>query len=191
MKVRSIRLTPRERILVAAQELFSTEGLRRVTVDAIAERADTTKMAVYRHFASKEALVGEWLAVLIAQYNGEFDRLALEHPGDARVQLKGWVRFVTDSLPGLSYRGCPFVNSLAELPDRDDPIRQQIEHHKARQTSRIIELCIEAGLPEPDIAAAQLILLLEGAQITAHNGSAVEVQKYLRVIVGRLLEAHV
>lgn len=189
MRMRPIRPPPRERILQAAQELFSTEGLRRVTVDAVAERANTTKMAVYRHFASKEALVGEWLAIVIAQYAGELDRLAREHPVDARAQLTGWVRFVSDSLPRLSYRGCPFVNSLAELPDREDPARQQIERHKARQTNRITRLCIEAGLPEPEIAATHLIFLLEGAQVTVQNDSVDEVQKRLLIIIGQLLDS--
>ncbi len=43
---------PRERILDAAEELFSREGIKSVGVQAIASRAETTKMALYRHFTT-------------------------------------------------------------------------------------------------------------------------------------------
>jgi AcrR family transcriptional regulator len=55
------RLPPRERILVAATELFYRQGIRAVGVDAIAEAAGTNKMTLYRHFSSKDELVAECL----------------------------------------------------------------------------------------------------------------------------------
>ena len=47
------KIPPRERLLVAARQLFYQHGIRAVGVDAIAEAADTNKMTLYRHFASK------------------------------------------------------------------------------------------------------------------------------------------
>jgi len=47
----------RERILESAYELFSRHGLRAVVID----RASVAKATLYRHFASKDELVLEFL----------------------------------------------------------------------------------------------------------------------------------
>ena len=168
---RVAKLPPRERILDAAEELFQSEGIRRVGVQAIAERAETTKMAIYRHFETKDALVAEWLRILAAEYQAAFDRVEAEHPGRPREQILGLARFIADGLPGLSHRGCPFINSLAELPDRSHPARRVVEEHKARQTRRLVGMCAEAGMPDPEQVAAQITFVLEGAQVSTQNGS--------------------
>ncbi|WP_371134710.1 TetR/AcrR family transcriptional regulator [Pseudomonas sp. Q11] len=64
------QLPPRERIIDAAKALFMEQGITRVSVDAIAALAASTKMTVYRHFESKDALVLEWLEQLTESYGG-------------------------------------------------------------------------------------------------------------------------
>ncbi|MEV0523187.1 helix-turn-helix domain-containing protein [Streptomyces sp. NPDC050439] len=168
---RVAKLPPRERILDAAEELFQREGIRRVSVQAVAERAETTKMAIYRHFETKDALVAEWLRIVAADYQAAFDQVEAAHPGRPREQILGLARFIAEGLPAISHRGCPFINSLAELPDRDDPARRVIEEHKAHQTRRLVGMCTEAGLPDPVQTAAEITFLLEGAQVSTQNGS--------------------
>ncbi|MFD5457557.1 TetR/AcrR family transcriptional regulator [Streptomyces olivaceus] len=168
---RVAKLPPRERILDAAEELFRSEGIRRVGVQAIAERAGTTKMAIYRHFGTKDALVAEWLRIVAADYQAAFDRVEADFPDRPREQILGLARFIAEGLPAISHRGCPFINSLAELPDRSHPARQVIEEHKARQTRRLTGMCVRSALPDPEQAAAQITFVLEGAQVSTQNGS--------------------
>ncbi|GAA4698800.1 TetR/AcrR family transcriptional regulator [Streptomyces youssoufiensis] len=184
------KLPPRERILDAAEELFQREGIRRVGVQAIAERAETTKMAIYRHFETKDALVAEWLRIVAADYQAAFDRVEVEHPDRPREQILGLARFIAEGLPSLSYRGCPFINSLAELPDRAHPARQVIEEHKARQTRRLVGMCAEAGLPDPEQVAAEITFALEGAQVSMQNGSIDRVGERLLRIVEGIVDRH-
>ncbi|TWV57776.1 TetR/AcrR family transcriptional regulator [Streptomyces misionensis] len=180
---RVAKLPPRERILDAAEELFQSEGIRRVGVQAIAEKAETTKMAIYRHFETKDALVAEWLRIVAADYQAAFDRAEAEHPGRPREQILALARFIADGLPAISHRGCPFINSIAELPDRDHPARQVIEKHKAHQTRRLVGMCAEAGLPDPEQTAAEITFVLEGAQVSAQNGSIDRVgERLLRIV---------
>ncbi|MEU7202370.1 helix-turn-helix domain-containing protein [Streptomyces sp. NPDC045470] len=187
---RVAKLPPRERILDAAEELFQREGIRRVGVQAIAERARTTKMAIYRHFETKDALVAEWLRIVAADYQAAFDRVEAEHPGRPREQILALARFIAEGLPALSYRGCPFINSLAELPDRSDPARQVIEQHKARQTRRLVGMCAAAGLPDPEQTAAEITFVLEGAQVSMQNGSIDQVgDRLLRTVEG-IIDRH-
>ncbi|MEU5836148.1 helix-turn-helix domain-containing protein [Streptomyces diacarni] len=182
---RIAKLPPRERILDAAEELFHSEGIRRVGVQAIAERAETTKTAIYRHFDTKDALVAEWLRIVAADYQAAFDRVEAEHPDAPGEQILGLARFIAEGLPRLSHRGCPFINSLAELPDRSHPARQVIEEHKARQTRRLVGMCTAAGLTDPEQAAAEITFVLEGAQVSTQNGSIDRAgDRLLRIVEG-------
>jgi AcrR family transcriptional regulator len=186
---RVFQLPPRERILDAAEALFFHEGVRRVTVEAIAKRAQTTKMAVYRHFESKEALVEEWLRIVTAQYAEALKELERQQPDNPRAQILGFVRFVIEGLEENSYRGCPFINTLAELPEKNDPARKIIEAHKMTQAQRLSSLCQKMGLKEPEVAAAQIIFLLEGAQVSAQNGSIRDIGTILVKTIGDILAA--
>lgn len=165
------QLAPRERILDAAEELFFNEGISRVTVDAIAAKAKSTKMTVYRHFDSKDALVLEWLRLLIDKYSEIFDALSAQYADDAKAQILGFAEFIAQDLSAASYRGCPFTNSLAELPEPGNPARQLIEAHKKRQFLRLVDLCVAADLPESNEAAMELTYLMEGAQVVSQNKS--------------------
>ncbi|MFB6603397.1 TetR/AcrR family transcriptional regulator [Streptomyces noursei] len=182
---RVAKLPPRERILDAAEELFQSEGIRRVGVQAIAEKAETTKMAIYRHFETKDALVAEWLRIVAADYQAAFDRVETAFHDRPREQILALARFIAEGLPALSYRGCPFINSLAELPDRAHPARQVIEQHKALQTRRLVGMCTAAGLPDPEQAAAEITFVLEGAQVSTQNGSIDRAgERLLRIVQG-------
>ncbi|WP_030415112.1 TetR/AcrR family transcriptional regulator [Streptomyces sp. NRRL S-1448] len=183
-------LPPRERILDAAEELFHSEGIRGVGVQAVAERAGTTKAALYRHFGTKDELVAQWLRIVAADYVSAFDTIEERWPDDPRAQIKGVVAFVADTLSTLSHRGCPFINSLAELPDRNHPARQVIEAHKARQLRRLTAMCTAAELTDPEGAAAELTFALEGAQVSAQNGSVDQIAERLTTFVESLLAWH-
>ncbi|MFF4186659.1 TetR/AcrR family transcriptional regulator [Streptomyces sp. NPDC001691] len=187
---RVAQLPPRERILDAAEELFQSEGIQRVGVQAIADRARTTKMAIYRHFETKDALVAEWLRIVAADYQAAFDRVEAEHPDRPREQILGLARFIAEGLPTISHRGCPFINSLAELPDRSHPARQVIEQHKALQLRRLVALCAGAGLPDPEQAAAEITFVLEGAQVSTQNGSVDQIGERLMRIVEGIVDRH-
>jgi AcrR family transcriptional regulator len=184
---KTMKPPPRERILAAAEELFYREGIRGVGVEAIAEKAETTKMALYRHFESKDALVAEWLRSVAVREEAVLDRLAAEHPGDARAQLLGWARFIAERLSRASDRGCPCNNSMAELPDRNHPGRQVIEAHKLAQARRVVALCAQAGIPDPEAAASELFFVIEGAQVIAQSmGAANAGERLVRIVRGIL-----
>src|SRR5438270_14038801 len=89
---RVARAPVRERILIAAGDLFHKQGIRGVGVEAIAEAAQTNKMTLYRHFDSKDELIAEWVRGIIAHKEEEWKDLAAKHRGDPEGQLQDWSR---------------------------------------------------------------------------------------------------
>ena len=55
-------LPARERILLAAHELFYRDGLRATGVDRVIAAAGVTKVTFYRHFPAKDELIRAFLA---------------------------------------------------------------------------------------------------------------------------------
>src|SRR6516225_10045880 len=135
---RDERAPPRERILAVAADLFYRNGIRAVGVEAIAEAAGTNKMTLYRHFASKDELVAEYLRCLAQKASGSWDKLAAQHPGDQRAQLRAWLENMADHVDSGEQRGCALSNAAVELPEKDHPARPVIEAFKNAQRNRII-----------------------------------------------------
>ncbi|WP_428929599.1 TetR/AcrR family transcriptional regulator [Marinibacterium sp. SX1] len=175
--------TLKHRIEIAAFGLFQDMGINSVTVDAIAEAADTNKMGVYRNFGSKDALVEAWITDTIARYRGVLDELEFKLPDDPRGQLRGFAQHIADTLPAIADRGCPFVNTLAEVGDSQHPLSKRIIAHKKGQAERLAKLCSEANLESPEQAAAHLTFALEGAQVSSQNGSINEIAAKLMQVV--------
>jgi AcrR family transcriptional regulator len=163
------RIPPRERILTVAADLFYRHGIRAVGVEAIAEGAGTNKMTLYRHFASKDELVAEYLRRLAAKASASWDRLVAEHPGNPRAQLRRWLEDMAAHVASGDQRGCALANAAVELPEKDHPARRVIEAFKTAQRQRMIDLCAAAELDEPEMLADELFLLLEGARVTAQS----------------------
>ena len=131
-------IPPRERILAIAADLFYRHGIRAVGVDSIAEGAGTNKMTLYRHFASKDELVAEYLRCLAEKASSSWDALAAQHPGNPRGQLRGWLEDMAAHVASGDERGCPLANAAVELPERDHPARRVIEAFKTAQRQRTL-----------------------------------------------------
>ena len=176
------RIPPRARILAAASELFYRHGIRAVGVEAIAEAAGTNKMTLYRHFASKDDLLAEYLRQSAKGADACWERFERAHPGDALAQLCAWIEDMAGHLAEPGQRGCALVNAAVELAEKDHPARRVIEDCKMAQRSRLIRLCRDAGLSEPDMLADELLILLEGVRVTAQSvGTAGLSAKLLRM----------
>ena len=158
-------------------------------MEALAEAAGTNKMTLYRHFASKDELVAEWVRGIVAQKEAEWDEIAAKHPGDPQAQLVDWSRRVAKKFAEMEERGSALGNALAELPEADHPARKVIDAHRVREHGRVLTLCREAGFPEADLAADQFYMLLEGAKACVHCIGLKRVGEHLVRSVDALIEA--
>jgi AcrR family transcriptional regulator len=185
----SPRTPPRQRILEAADDLFRRVGIRGVGVEALAEAAGTNKMTLYRHFASKDELVAEWVRGIVAEKEAEWDEIAAEHPGDPQAQLVDWSRRVAKKFAEMEERGSALGNALAELPEADHPARRVIDEHRVREHERVRAVCREAGFPEPELAADQFYMMIEGAKACVQCIGLKRVGEHLMRSVDALIAA--
>lgn len=176
------QLPPRERILVAARQLFYRHGIRGVGVDAIAEAAATNKMTLYRHFGSKDELIAAYLTELAREGDEVWEALAREYPGEPHAQLEGWVRYVERLLTEDGERGCAIANAAVEMRDYEHPARQIIDAYKTRKRERLVALFREAGYLEPEQLADEVFLLFEGARISIQCCSAGPAQRVVHML---------
>src|SRR3954452_14057532 len=110
----NLQSPPRERILAASGDLFYRLGIRAVGVEAIAEAAGTNKMTLYRHFASKDELVAEYLRQSAKGADACWSQLEQAFPGDALAQLRAWLKEMAAHVANADERGCPLVNAAVE-----------------------------------------------------------------------------
>jgi len=187
------RPSARERIFDTASQLFYAKGIRAVGVETIAAEADTTKMSLYRNFPSKDELVAEWLREHDARFWKTWEAMANKYPKDPRKQIHTAFGLLAKHVADPRARGCPMANAAVEITEKDHPARKVIEAHKAKLRSRLIQICIRIGVPEPRLLADQLFLLMEGAQVTMQtlgvNGPARSIARSANTLIDMHLRA--
>jgi AcrR family transcriptional regulator len=181
---------PRERILAAARELFYRRGIHAVGVDAIAEAACTNKMTLYRHFASKDALVAACLTELTQEFDAAWNVIAAAHIGDPKGQLVAWLRHICDFKEHEAERGCALANAAVELPEPDHPARRVIREYKTAAREQLIRLCRDAKLADAERLADQVFLICEGARVTAQSVGTTGLSARLAGMLEALISEH-
>ena len=181
--------SPRERIIAVASDLFYARGIRAVSVDEIAEAAQTNKMTLYRHFQSKDLLIAEYVRALAAEADAVWPQLAHDYPGDPNAQLRAWVDHIANKLGGHGARGCAVANAAVEIPEKDHPARAIIEAHKTHQRENLAKVCRDAGLGNAEELADELFLLAEGARINLQSVGACGPGARFREMARALLDA--
>ena len=146
----------KERILDAADRLFYSQGIRAVGVDAVAAEAGISKRTLYNHYASKDELITAYLARRGAQ--------VATPEGPPLEQILGVFDNLASWFGSKRFRGCPFVNAMAELSgDRQHPavpITMALKKRRVQAFEKQLRALHVAGAPA---LAQQLAILFEGA----------------------------
>ena len=146
--------TPTERILAAADKLFYTQGIRAIGVDTVAAEAGVSKRTLYNYYPSKDHLIAAYLTA-------RFKQMA---PSDApaREQILGYFDYLERLIADGSFRGCPYVNAVAELGDPKHPATGIALQFKEQRRLWYKALLERIGVNDPAALAIQLQILAEG-----------------------------
>ena len=145
----------KERILQTADRLFYLRGIRAIGVDTIAAEIGISKRTLYNHFPSKDALISADLQRRFVQ-PGPSDKSALE-------QFLGTFDSLEQRFSSKDFRGCPFVNAVAELGPEDRAVKKIAVAFKESRRLWFRERLQEIGVAEADALATQLQLLVDGS----------------------------
>jgi AcrR family transcriptional regulator len=155
----------RERILQAAGKLFYGEGIRAVSVDAVAEKAGLTKRTLYYHFRSKDDLIAAYLEIRDQPNLALFQRWFAEADGDVAARVEAIFRNLARSARQAKWKGCGFLRTSVELVNLPGHPAMVIGRaHKKRVEDWLCSVFEQANPPrEARQLARQVILLLDGA----------------------------
>jgi AcrR family transcriptional regulator len=184
---KTVKRSPRERLLDAASELFYAEGIQSVGIDRVIERAGVAKASLYSTFGSKEQLVCAYLDARHAQTLEQLRAAAgaVEDPVerilavfDAQAQL----------FRSPDFRGCAFTAAAAEAP-AGGRVDQAAESYRRDIRALFTELAAAAGASDPTLLASQLQLIYDGGGLAANMDRDPAVAAPVRAAASALIAA--
>lgn len=155
----------RTRLLDAAATLFYQRGVHAVGMDDIRAASGVSLKRLYRCFPAKDDLVRAWLRRRDHDWLADLAACVERRPPQQRpLAVFDWLGHW---FAGPGFRGCAFVNAYGELGATSGDVAQAARDHKLALRAYVTTLARDARVPDPAQAAAQLVLLIEGAIVTA------------------------
>jgi AcrR family transcriptional regulator len=156
--------TTQSRIVTAASKLFYDEGIRSVSVDAIAAKAGITKRTLYYHFKSKDELVAAYLEARDQPNLALFKRWFDEASGSLAARVRAIFRNLARSARHPRWKGCGFLRTSAELANMPGHPAIKIGAAHKKKFENWLRTMFEAnGIANGAQLARQIILLLDGS----------------------------
>jgi AcrR family transcriptional regulator len=149
------KLLMKERILETADRLFYLQGIRAVGVDTIAAEIGISKRTLYNHFPSKDDLITAYL-----QRRSKLPPLSHTTPV---AEILGAFDSLERRFGAHDFRGCPFVNAVAELGADDRPVKKIALAYKESRRIWFRDLLTQLDVADAEGIATQLVLLVDGS----------------------------
>ena len=179
----------RQRLLEVAEVLFYEEGFHAVGLDRLLAAVKISKQGFYRHFASKEDLVVEVIRWHDRWWREKCRRLIAEKAGGhPRRQLETFCEILIELLAGQAFRGCFFINAIAEFPNPHHPVHRAAVEAKDNMEALVRDLALCAGADDPVAFARELAMIFEGAFASRYLRRADDVVPILRRMTSRLFD---
>jgi AcrR family transcriptional regulator len=181
------RLSARERLLAAADELFYENGINTVGIDRVIERAGVAKASLYDCFGSKEELIRQYLeARSLARQARINERLSkYDSPTEKILSI---FDFLAESASQPGYRGCAFMRAASDA-NLSEKVKGACEGPRVFLLGKFTELAREAGAADPESLAKQLVLLYDGATVSAYVDRNHEAAVTARALAAALLSS--
>ena len=185
-----MRPTKRGELVQKALQAFYRNGFNATGMDKLVAETGISKTSMYKHFRTKEDLILAVLRLRDEQFRNWLYRRMEELAEGPREQLIAMFDALEEWFAEPDYRGCMFIKASSEFQDASHPSHKQAADHKRLLESHVTDLAEKAGLADPGALARQLLLLKEGAIVTAHLGHTQNPAQDAKVAALRLLKAH-
>ena len=145
----------KDRILDRVELQLWEQGVRGMRVDDIAREVGISKRTLYNHFPSKDALIAAYLE----------RRFVHARPSDKppAEQILATFDSLERRFAAKDFRGCPFVNAVAELGPADRAVKKIAIAFKESRRVWFRDRLSELGVADAEALATQLVLLVDGS----------------------------
>ncbi|MFI1248362.1 TetR/AcrR family transcriptional regulator [Streptomyces anulatus] len=185
------RTSPRDRLLDAADELFSREGIARTSVDQVLHHAHVAPGTLYAHFGGKDGLVAAALRRRLDRWERVWQEAvdAAPTPAEKLLALFDAVSAYRDRYtPG---RGCAFLATSTELPSLDHPARAVITAESTLLLTRLNQLAEAVTTDDPAALAEDVLLVYDGAMAGLQRGRTADPLGRGRTLAGFRIQSAV
>ena len=165
-----MRQTKRDELVRKALDVFYRNGFHATGMDMLVVETGVSKTSMYKHFRTKEDLILAVLRLRDEMFRNWLYRRIEELADDPRSRLLAMFDALEEWFGSPEFRGCMFIKAIAEFQDRDHPIHVQAAEHKRLLFDHFTRLAGDAGANDPAGLARQLLVLKEGAIVTAAMG---------------------
>ena len=167
------KVSKRDELIEIASRLFYQQGYQATGIKQIIDEAGIAKGTFYSHFKSKEELGLAWLRARHEAWNSWRDQFLADAGVSPRDRLLAMFDFLAKWMVDCDYRGCAFLNTMAEIPSCESPLRSEVQHHKEGSRQYIRKL-VSDYLPHGSSEQVQqkadaIFLLFEAALVESQN----------------------
>jgi AcrR family transcriptional regulator len=177
----------RARLMAAASELFYKEGVNAVPIERVLEHAGVAKATLYSAYGSKEELVRAYLRARHAATSERMTRELEARYKTPKERLVGVFEVQGLSFTDPDFRGCAFVSASAQAPPGS--VDEETNDYRAWVHQLFFDLAEQAGAKEPKALAQQLVVLYDGAGISAWMDQDPTAENAARTVAAALVEA--
>ena len=178
----------RLRLLTTASRIFYAEGIHAIGVDRIVAEAKVTRATFYRHFPGKEDLVLAYLQGADQAIRGQVETAVADLP--ATDAVRAVAASIAEGIRSPGFRGCAFLNAVAEYPDPGHPVHRAVLAHREWFLDTINTLMARIDETSAEPAAQHFVMLRDGAMAAGCLFDPAQIcETFLRGVDG-LVETH-
>lgn len=185
-----MRPTKRDELIQKALKVFYRDGFHATGMDKLVSETGISKTSMYKHFRTKEDLILAVLRLRDENFRNWLYRRMEELADTPEGQLIAMFDALEEWFSETEYRGCMFIKASSEYQEASHPIHKQSAEHKRMLEDHILDLARKSGLKEPGRLARQLLLLKEGAIVTAHLRHTDNAARDARMAAIELIRIH-
>lgn len=164
-----MRPSRRDELVRESLKIFYRDGFHATGMDLLSTETGISKTTMFKHFRSKEDLILATLRLRDENFRNWLFR-RMEQAGPPRAQLLAMFDALKEWFDQPDFRSCMFIKAASEYPDPEHPIHAQAAEHKRLLFRQLETIAADAGAEDPAALARILLLLKEGAIVTAHIG---------------------
>ncbi len=172
---KNTRLSSKDRIIEAANDLFYRQGYHQTGINQIIEESGVAKATFYSNFKSKEDLGVEYL-----RERDRVDTNATKNMvngiADPFQKYMSIINGLLEYMKATDFRGCAFGNMAVEITDPNHPMRKEVKLHDDRFRSILKDVIQDLKDSSPKyqhLDVDQLVdtyhLVVEGAIVASKN----------------------